>query len=132
MAEEPGRPGPFPSEVMSRVPRLSGPPAGPQRHGAAARPRPAVPGRRSWQQPVRRVSGRVQGGTREGLRPDSDGGDRELRQKPRVQAYVSDHPRQAALLRPSGLHAVDACPECWCHDVVRSHGDASEALQNAK
>lgn len=75
MEEEPGGPGSLPAEVLSGVPRLPGAPAGPQRERAAARPRPAVPGRRSQQHPVCRVSGCVPGSAREGLWPDSDGGD---------------------------------------------------------
>lgn len=81
VAEEPVRPGSLPPEVMSRVPRLPCSSAGQQRDRAAARPRPAVPGRRSQQQPVCRVGGCVEGGAREGLRPDSDGGDWALCQK---------------------------------------------------
>lgn len=132
MEEEPGGEGSRPAEVLSRVPHLSGAAAGPQRGRAADWPRPPVPGGGTWQQPVCGVSGRVAGGAREGLRPDSDGRGRALCQTQRVQTPVPDYARQAALLRPHRLCALHTRAERRRHDSVCSDGDASEILQDAQ
>lgn len=132
MEEEPGGEGSCSAEVLSGVPRLSGAAAGPQRGRAADWPRPPVPGGGTWRQPVCGVGGRVTGGAREGLRPDSDGGGRALCQTQRVQTPVPDHTRQAALLCPHWLHALHTGAERRRHDGVCSDGDASEILQDAQ
>lgn len=91
VAEKSGCAGTLSPEILSRVPCLHDSPAGSRRQRAAVWPRPAVSGYRSQQQPVCWISGCVQDGTGEGIRPDSDGGDRAICQIQRVQAPVPVH-----------------------------------------
>lgn len=79
MAEEPGGPGPLPPEVLLRVSRLLGSPAGTRGGGEAPGPRASDPGRGARRRPVRGVGGGVQGEAGDGLRSHPDGGDGALR-----------------------------------------------------
>lgn len=92
MAEESSCSDSHSAEVLSRVSNLLGSSTGSQREGAGARPRQALQGRGSRQQPLCRVGGCDQSGAREGLRTDIDGGNGAVRKESRVQAPVSHHP----------------------------------------
>lgn len=132
MEEEPGGEGPLPAEVLRRLPRLPGAAAGARRGGAADWPRPPVPGGGARRQPLRGVGGGAAGGAWEGLRPHADAGGGALRQEQGLHAPVPDHARQAALLRPRGLRALDASAERRRHGGVCSDGGAAEVLRDAQ